>query len=172
MSQKQFTHFCRINVAKTIYALCPEIFCAWNSANRKKLTFCVSVWHIHTHLAMFPKIGFSRSSPLFNFQSVVMRNCASNLATCVQLAPGGSLAFRNLSHGCLQCTKLCSSQRMQCRMMFSGQARRVPGCCQEKIFQAFASHAVIETDLLLVSHVCVLQMCKHVPDAMCRWHQH
>ena len=42
ISKKQFTHFWCIFVAKTIYALRPESFCAWNSANRKVLTFCVS----------------------------------------------------------------------------------------------------------------------------------
>ena len=42
MLQKRFTHFWRIYVAKTIYALRPESFCAWNSADRKVLTFCVS----------------------------------------------------------------------------------------------------------------------------------
>ena len=42
MSQKLFTHFWRIFVAKTIYAPRPESFCAWNSADRKVLTFCVS----------------------------------------------------------------------------------------------------------------------------------
>ena len=42
MSQKLFTHFWRFFVAKTIYALRPESFCAWNTADRKVLTFCVS----------------------------------------------------------------------------------------------------------------------------------
>ena len=42
MPQKLFTHFWRFFVAKTIYALRPESFCAWNSADRKVLTFCVS----------------------------------------------------------------------------------------------------------------------------------
>ena len=36
-----FSHFWLIYVAKTIYALRPESFCAWNSANRKVLNFCV-----------------------------------------------------------------------------------------------------------------------------------
>ena len=40
--ERKFTHFWRIYVAKTIYALRPESFWAWNSANRKVLTFCVS----------------------------------------------------------------------------------------------------------------------------------
>ena len=40
---KRFTHFWRFFVAKTIYALRPESFCAWNSANRKVWTFWVSV---------------------------------------------------------------------------------------------------------------------------------
>ena len=42
MSQKLFTHFWRIFVAKAIYALRPESFCAWNYADRKVWTFCVS----------------------------------------------------------------------------------------------------------------------------------
>ena len=54
MSRKQFTHFWHIFVAKaiyallahicreTIYALRPESFCAWYSADRKVWTFCVS----------------------------------------------------------------------------------------------------------------------------------
>ena len=39
MSQKRFTHFFDSFVAKTIYALRPESFCALKSATRKVLTF-------------------------------------------------------------------------------------------------------------------------------------
>ena len=42
MSRERFTHFWRRYVAKMIYALRPESFCPWNSADRKVLTFCVS----------------------------------------------------------------------------------------------------------------------------------
>ena len=42
MLRKRFPHFWRIYVTNSIYALHPESFCAWNSANRKVLTFCVS----------------------------------------------------------------------------------------------------------------------------------
>ena len=41
-SRKRFTHFWRISVAKMIYALRSESFCAWNSADRKVFHFCVS----------------------------------------------------------------------------------------------------------------------------------
>ena len=37
--RKRFTHFWRIYVAKIIYALRPESFCAWDSAHRKVLNF-------------------------------------------------------------------------------------------------------------------------------------
>ena len=39
MSRKRFTHFFDSFVAKTIYALRPESFCALKSATRKVLTF-------------------------------------------------------------------------------------------------------------------------------------
>ena len=39
MSRKRFTHFFDSFVAKTIYALRPESFCALMSATRKVLTF-------------------------------------------------------------------------------------------------------------------------------------
>ena len=42
MSQKLFTHFWRIFVAKTIYRLYLESFCPLYSADRKVLNFCVS----------------------------------------------------------------------------------------------------------------------------------
>ena len=43
MSRKRITHFWRIYVVRRIYALRPESFCAWTFADRRVLTFCVSV---------------------------------------------------------------------------------------------------------------------------------
>ena len=45
---------------KTIYALRPENFCAWNSAERKVLTFCVS----GAEMVKIATISFLRAEPV------------------------------------------------------------------------------------------------------------
>ena len=61
MSRKRFTHFFDAFVAKTIYALRPESFCALKSADWKVLTFFASVVLVHAPPATEDRRGREKS---------------------------------------------------------------------------------------------------------------
>ena len=89
MSQKLFMRFFDAVVAKMIYALRPESFCALKSANRKVLTFYASASAALSFSQRLKKYNDSRQLEWDAPQHVLSFNCTAFNQTQVQQLDNG-----------------------------------------------------------------------------------